>query len=92
MCFQVYFKPSHRYIERELESSAKTKGFHSVTHPSPSLQATLHFWGESMSTKQKDSVFGIIFTHLFMTKGGESNCKGSNDSIFGDSCQRGRKY
>jgi hypothetical protein len=25
MCFQVYFKPSHRYIERELESSAKTK-------------------------------------------------------------------
>ena len=26
-----------------------------------------------MSTKQKDSIFGIIFTHLFMTKGGESN-------------------
>jgi hypothetical protein len=25
MCFQVYFKSSHRYIERELESSAKTK-------------------------------------------------------------------
>jgi hypothetical protein len=25
MCFQVYFKPSHRYIERELESSAKTR-------------------------------------------------------------------
>jgi hypothetical protein len=45
-----------------------------------------------MSTKQKDSVFGIIFTHLFMTKGGESNSKGSNDSVFGDSCQRGRKY
>jgi hypothetical protein len=22
-----------------------------------------------MSTKQKDSIFGIIFTHLFMTKG-----------------------
>jgi hypothetical protein len=31
------------------------------------------FGGESMSTKQKDSIFGIIFTHLFMTKGGESN-------------------
>jgi hypothetical protein len=29
--------------------------------------------GESMSTKQKDSVFGIILTHLFMTKGGESS-------------------
>jgi hypothetical protein len=25
-----------------------------------------------MSTKQKDSIFGIIFTYLFMTKGGES--------------------
>jgi hypothetical protein len=29
-----------------------------------------------MSTKQKDSIFGTIFTHLFMTKGGESNSKG----------------
>ena len=58
MCFQVYFKPSHRYIERELESSAKDKGFHSVTHPSPSLQ-------------EKDFVFGIILTHLLMTKGEE---------------------
>jgi hypothetical protein len=29
-----------------------------------------------MSTKQKDSIFGIIFTHSFMTKGGESNFKG----------------
>jgi hypothetical protein len=25
-----------------------------------------------MNTKQKNSIFGIIFTHLFMTKGGES--------------------
>jgi hypothetical protein len=45
-----------------------------------------------MSPKQKDFVFGIIFTHLFMTKEGESNSKGSNDSVFGDSCQRGREY
>jgi hypothetical protein len=45
-----------------------------------------------MSPKQKDSIFGIIFTHLFMTKGGESSTQGSNDSVFGDSCQRGRKY
>jgi hypothetical protein len=45
-----------------------------------------------MSTKQKDSIFGIIFTHLFLTKEGESITKGSNDSVFGDSCQRGRKY
>jgi hypothetical protein len=42
--------------------------------------------------KQKDSYLGIIFTLLFMPKGGEMNSKGSNDSVFGDSCQRGRKY
>ena len=45
-----------------------------------------------MSTKHKDSIFGIIFTHLFMTKGERVVLKGSNDSVFGDSCQRGRKY
>jgi hypothetical protein len=28
-----------------------------------------------MSTKQKDSIFGIIFTHLFLTKEGESNTR-----------------
>jgi hypothetical protein len=28
-----------------------------------------------MSTKQKDSIFGIIFTHLLMTKGGESDSR-----------------
>jgi hypothetical protein len=45
MCFQVYFKPSHRYIERELESSAKTRlPLHSTTHPSPSLRSTLRLW------------------------------------------------
>jgi hypothetical protein len=27
-----------------------------------------------------------------MTKGEESMSKGSNDSVFGDSCQRGREY
>ena len=27
-----------------------------------------------------------------MTKGGENTSMGSNDSVFGDSCQRGRKY
>jgi hypothetical protein len=45
-----------------------------------------------VTSKQKDSIFGIIFTHLLMTKGGESIEKGSNDSVFGDSCQRGREY
>jgi hypothetical protein len=45
-----------------------------------------------MSTKHKDSIFGIIFTHLFITKGERVVIEGSNDSVFGDSCQRGRKY
>jgi hypothetical protein len=41
----VYLKPSHRYIERELESSAKTRlPLHSTTHSSPSLYVTLHLW------------------------------------------------
>ena len=67
MCFQVYSKPSHRCIERELEFFGGNKGFHSVTHPSPSLQGTLNLWGR----EQKDFIFGIILTHLFMTKGEE---------------------
>jgi hypothetical protein len=29
---------------------------------------------------------------MSFTKGGESNSKGSNDSVFGDSCQRGREH
>jgi hypothetical protein len=72
MCFQVYFKPSHRYIERELESSAKTKASTPqliLRHHSEQLSI---FGEESMSTKQKDFVFGIILTHLFMIKGEES--------------------
>jgi hypothetical protein len=36
--------------------------------------------------------YGIIFTSISFTKGGESYFKGSNDSVFGDSCQRGREY
>jgi hypothetical protein len=42
-----------------------------------------------MSIQEKDFVFGIILTHLFMTKGEEKHFKGSNDSAFGDSCQKG---
>ena len=70
MCFQEYFKPSHRYIERELESSAKTKAstpYHILRHHSEQLSI---LWGE-MSIKEKDFVFGIILTHLLMTKGEE---------------------
>ena len=46
MCFQVYFKPSLRYIERELESSAKTKAstplYYSSFAVTPSI--ILHLW------------------------------------------------
>jgi hypothetical protein len=31
--------------------------------------------GENLSPKQKDSIFGIIFTYLFMTKWEESNAR-----------------
>jgi hypothetical protein len=58
MCFQVNFKPSHRCIERELESLAKTKA------STPLHQITIL----RRHSKQL-SVFGIIFTHMLFTKG-----------------------
>jgi hypothetical protein len=45
-----------------------------------------------MSIKGPDFVFGIILTHSFMTKEEDSTSEGSNGSVFGDSCQRERKY
>jgi hypothetical protein len=36
------------------------------------------------------SQIGIIFTHISLTNGGESNKGLSKVSVFGDSCQRGR--
>jgi hypothetical protein len=47
---------------------------------------------KSPKEKGPDFVFGIILTHLLMTKGEDRTSMGSNDSVFGDSCQRGRKY
>jgi hypothetical protein len=55
MCFQVYFKPSYRCIERELESSAKTKG----STPSTLLRRR----------SKQFSVFGTIFTRVLFAKG-----------------------
>jgi hypothetical protein len=64
MCFQVYFKPSHRYIERELESSAKTRlPLHSTTHPSPSLRITLRLWYN-------------LHSYILFAKGGENSYQG----------------
>jgi hypothetical protein len=64
MCYQVYFKPSHRNIERELESSAKTKA------STPLHQLILRRHSEPLSN------FGIIFTHILFAKGGESSYEG----------------
>jgi hypothetical protein len=55
------------------------------------LQETLHLEGEKHEHQRKgpDFVFDIILTHLLMTKGEEKHFEGSNDSVFGDSCQKG---
>jgi hypothetical protein len=88
MCFQVYFKPSHRYIERELESSATTKGFHSVTHTSPSLQATLYSLGRNEHQRKGLHLWYNLNSFTYDQRG-RNYFKGSNDSVFGDSCQKG---
>ena len=90
MCFQVYFKPSYRYIEREMESSAKTRlPLHSTTHPSPSLRITLHLWynlhsyvlfakGEKVVSKGliSHSKYPFLAIHA---KGGESKSPKQKD-------------
>jgi hypothetical protein len=53
----VNFKPSHRCIERELESSAKTKA------STPLHQLILRRRSKQLSA------FGIIFTHILFAKG-----------------------
>jgi hypothetical protein len=69
MCFQVYFKPSHR-LKGKLESSAKTRlPLHSI---------------ESFILRRRSaplSVFGIIFTYILFAKGGESSYKRAYISI-----------
>jgi hypothetical protein len=102
----VNFKPSHRCIEREFGVFGEDKGFHSITHPSPTLQVTLHSWRRKrMSIKEKDFVFGekvraqgkrtrlrlwYNLNSLIYDQRGRKHFEGSNNSVFGDSCQRGR--
>jgi hypothetical protein len=81
--FQVHFMLSHR-LEGKKESSAKTRlPLHSI---------------ESFILRRclaPLSNFGIIFTHILFTIGGEGSFKGlyfTQASVFGDSCQRGREY
>jgi hypothetical protein len=50
----------------------------------------LHPWGRNEpKAKGPDFVFGIILTHLFHDQRGRKHFEGSNDSVFGDSCQKG---
>jgi hypothetical protein len=50
----------------------------------------LHPWGiNEPKAKGPDFVFGIILTHLFHGQRGRKHFEGSNDSVFGDSCQKG---
>ena len=48
MCFQVNFKPSYKCIERELESSAKTKASTPLHNSSFAVAPRISpsFWGE----------------------------------------------
>jgi hypothetical protein len=63
------------------EDKASTP-LHQIIHPSSSLRTALQF--------------GIIFAPILFTKGGEKFEQGlilhSQVSVFGDSCQKGRKY
>jgi hypothetical protein len=61
MCFQVYFKPSHRLKGKR--SLRRRQGFHST--PSKLLILRRRF--------APLSNFGIIFTHMLFTIGIESN-------------------
>jgi hypothetical protein len=81
-----------------LESSAKTKGFHYVTHPSPSLQEILHSWGrKALSLGEKvraqSKRIGLRLWYnlnsFIYDQRGINLSEGSNDSVFGDSCQKG---
>ena len=85
MCFQVYFKPSHRYIERELESSAKTKRL--PLRNSTFAVATYH--SPSLGEKAKGLRLWYNLNSFVYDQRGRNYFAGSNDSVFGNSCQKG---
>jgi hypothetical protein len=58
---QVYFKPSHRCIEKGIRVFGEDKGFHSTQ------LLILRRRSEQLS------VFGIILTHVFIYQRGESS-------------------
>jgi hypothetical protein len=86
MCFQVYFKPSHRYIERELESSAKTKASTPQLILRRRSKPLSIFGGKAKGLRLWYNLNSFIYVQR-----GRKYFEGSNDSVFGNSCQRGRK-
>jgi hypothetical protein len=85
----VFFKSISNQVIGVLKGNWNLRRRQRLPLRNSSFAEPLSILGER--ARQKASYFGIIFTLLVMTKGGESNSEGSNDSIFGDSCQRGRK-
>jgi hypothetical protein len=72
-------------IEREMESSTKTKGFHST----PSIYSSFAV------APQRSPIWYNLHSNIIYQRGRKFE-RGlifhSQVSVFGDSCQRGRKY
>jgi hypothetical protein len=75
MCFQVYLKPSHRNMVFGIKGFGEDKGFHSVTHPSPSLEATLHSWGRKHEHQAKGLHLWYNLHSFVLTKEGVCNSR-----------------
>jgi hypothetical protein len=63
MCFQVYFKPSHRLKGKQSLRRRQRLPLHSI---------------DSLIIRHHSTLlpnFGIIFTHILFAKGGESSYK-----------------
>jgi hypothetical protein len=74
--FSSLFQIKSSVYRKGIGVFGEDKGFHSVTHTSSSLQATLHSLGRNEhQTKGPDFVFGIFLLHLFMTKGEETTSR-----------------
>jgi hypothetical protein len=78
----ISYKVIDRKGNRVFGEDKASTPLHQIIHPSPTLRIVLHF--------------GIILHSYIMYQRGRKFAKGlifhSQVSVFGDSCQRGRKY
>jgi hypothetical protein len=58
----------------------------------PSLRGTLHAWGRKHEHQAKGLHLWYNLHSFVLWPKEEKVFEGSNDSVFGDSCQRGREY